>query len=49
MPNSELSAVCLAWMGANQKIYSGAPVQETLKAAETEINGIMDKAGIRKK
>jgi multiple sugar transport system substrate-binding protein len=48
-PNSELAAVCLAWMGANQKIYSGAPVPETLKAAETEINGIMDKAGIRKK
>jgi multiple sugar transport system substrate-binding protein len=49
MPNSELSAVCEKWMAANQKIYAGAPVKDTLKATETEINGIMDKAGIRKK
>src|SRR5262249_31004723 len=48
-PNSELSAVCEKWMAANQKIYSGAPVKDTLKAAEADINGIMDKAGIRKK
>jgi hypothetical protein len=36
-------------MAANQKIYAGAPAKETLKAAETDINAIMDKAGIRKK
>jgi ABC-type glycerol-3-phosphate transport system substrate-binding protein len=48
-PNSELSAVCEKWMAANQKIYAGAPVKDTLKAAEGEINGVMDKAGIRKK
>jgi multiple sugar transport system substrate-binding protein len=48
-PNSELPAVCDKWMGANQKIYSGAAVKPTLMEAEKEINGIMDKAGIRKK
>ena len=48
-PTSELAAVCEAWMGANHKIYGGAAVKDSLVEAETKINGIMDKAGVRKK
>ena len=48
-PTSELGAVCEAWMGANHKIYGGAPVKETLTETADKINGIMDKAGVRKK
>lgn len=48
-PTSELTAVCEVWMGANQKIYAGSPVKETLTDAADKINEIMDKAGVRKK
>jgi multiple sugar transport system substrate-binding protein len=45
-PETELTAVCTAWMGANQKIYSGAPVKETLASAAKQIDDAMSKAGV---
>ncbi len=48
-PQGEMDGVAEAWMGANQKIYSGAPVKPTLQEAAQKINDLMDKAGVRKK
>ena len=45
-PQTELTAVCTAWMGANQKIYSGASVKDTLAAAAKTIDDTMAKAGV---
>jgi ABC-type glycerol-3-phosphate transport system substrate-binding protein len=47
-PTAELTEVCTAWMGANQKIYSGTPVKDALDEAAKSINAIEDKAGVRK-